>query len=106
MSILKTFEKLPGEKQDYDIRFLKWMNGFVPADSADNTRPGFSDPFTVEVPPGITLASSSIWDGVVKLWVLGGTAGNSYVLTVTLTTKAGRIKQAQIAINVIAKVAA
>lgn len=90
MTILNTFTKQPAEVQDYDLVFTDWLAALGDtALSAD-----------VQVPTGITLDSSVLADGVVKVFLSGGTHGQKYKVTVTLTTTGGRTKQDEIVIKV------
>lgn len=90
MPILARFQKQPAERQDYDIDFTDYL-----AALADE---GESVVTTVE--PGITLVAYSLNAGVVKVWLEGGTDGQTYKVTTTLTTRGGRAKQAEIKIKV------
>lgn len=90
MPVLATFEKQPAEIQDYDIDFSEYLG------DAEDT--GASH--TVTVPAGITKVSSTLVDGVVKVWLSGGTNGAKYRITATLTTTGGRVKEAEIDIKV------
>ncbi len=90
MPILAKFEKQPADIQDFDISFVAWLAGY-----ADT---GVSQVTTVET--GITLETSMLSSGVVKVWLSGGTDGSKYQVTTTLTTAGGRVKQAEIVIKV------
>lgn len=90
MSILATFTKQPADVQDYDIDYNEWLAGF--SDSGASA--------TVEVDSGITLDLYTLNAGVVKVWLSGGTAGQAYKVTTTLTTAGGRVKQAEIRVRV------
>lgn len=90
MTVLARFQKQPADQQDYDIDFTDYL-----AALADEGESVFT---TVE--PGITLLANSLNNGVVKVWLAGGTDGQTYKVTVTLTTKGGRVKQAEIKIKV------
>lgn len=48
------------------------------------------DTFTVTVPSGITLDSSSEASGVVTAWISGGTAGTTYIVECKIVTTQGR----------------
>jgi len=91
MAILKKWIKQPSEVQDYDISFAAWLAALL--DTAVS--------FTVTVESGITLASSVLADGVVKVWLSGGTNGTKYKVTVTITTTGGRVKEDEILIDVV-----
>jgi hypothetical protein len=90
MSILATFTKQPADVQDYDIDYSEWLAGFSDTGSSA----------TVTVDTGITLNMYTLLNGVVKVWLAGGTSGETYKVTTTLTTSGGRTKQAEIRIKV------
>lgn len=90
MSILGKFTKQPGDTQDYSISYVDWLAGMSDT--------GLSH--TVTVDTGITLGSSTLSGGVVTVWLSGGTDGNTYKVTCTLTTTGGRVKQAEILVKV------
>lgn len=93
LTILETWEKQPGERQDYDIEFGEWLSRL--GDS-----PAASNPVSVTATPGITVVSYQLIGTFVKVWLEGGDAGKRYKVTATMTTQGGRIKQGEIAINV------
>lgn len=90
MGILAKFVKQPADIQDYDIDFNEYLTA--------NSDTAASHTSTVDA--GITKQSSVMADGVVKVWLSGGTSGETYKVTVTVTTTAGRVKQAEIAVKV------
>lgn len=90
MSILATFDKQPADVQDYDIDFGPYLTGL--GDTAVS--------HAVVVPTGITLMSSGMTDGVVKVWLSGGENRQKYKITVQVTTNGGRVKEAEIIIKV------
>lgn len=92
MSFLKKFSKLPDDVQDYDIEFADWLD-FL-SDSGVSVQ--------TEVPDGLQLLASTLIGSRVKVWVSGGTAGELYPVTSTLTTQDGRVKQVSIGILVTA----
>ena len=85
-----TFEKQPGDTQDYDVNYNPYLTYL--------TDTGVS--VVVSAETGITLNSSALAAGVVKVWLAGGVDGVTYIITVTLTTTAGRIKQHEFAVKV------
>lgn len=94
MPILAKFTKQPADVQDYDIDFQKeFLSGLT------DTAPGPTG-LSVQADEGIGLDMFSLQDGLVKVWVSGGTDGVTYKLTFTLTTTAGRVKQVEIMIKV------
>ena len=52
------------------------------------------------VEPGLTLLAGVLTDGVVKVWVAGGTDGATYKITSIVTTDGARIKTAEIKVKV------
>ena len=90
MAILGKFYKQPGESQDYDISFIDWLAAL--ADTAQS--------IAVTVDTGITLGATQLSEGVVKVWLSGGTHGTKYKVTVSITTAAGRVKEDEIVIAV------
>ena len=90
--ILETFEKQPGDTQDYDISFVEWLSAL--SDTAVS--------HTCTADAGITLVSSSLSTGVVKVWLSGGVSGVKYKVTATITTATAtpRVKEAEIMIKV------
>ena len=90
MSVLGKFFKQPVEVQDYDIDFtsyLEFHNDLALSHTA------FAE-------SGISILSSALTNGVVKVFVSGGTDGNQYKVSATVTTQGGRIKQGDILVKV------
>lgn len=90
MAILKSFDKQPGEVQDYDISFADWLAAL--SDTAAS--------FAVTAETGITLGDTSLTSGVVKAWLSGGVHGTRYKITASVTTAGGRTKEDEIMIRV------
>jgi hypothetical protein len=90
MSILGKFNKQPIEVQDYDIDFTSYLEGFNDV--------ALSHVAAAEA--GLEILGSSRSEGVVKVFVSGGTDGVSYKVSVTVTTQGGRVKQGDILIKV------
>lgn len=93
MTILAKFEKQPADIQDFDIDFTEWLTGM------SDTAPGPAG-LTVEIESGLTLVAQQLLNGVVKVYVSGGTNGVTYKITATVTTAGGRVKQAEIKVKV------
>ena len=55
---------------------------------------------TVTVPAGLTKESQSIADGVVTVWLSGGTDGASYMVTCHIVTNQGREDDRSLRIDV------
>lgn len=90
MAILAKWPKQPSEVQDYDISFVEWLAAF----------PDTAISHTAESDTGITLDSSVLSGGIVKVWMSGGTDGTAYKVTATIVTAGGRTKQDEIVIRV------
>lgn len=91
MALLETWEKRSTEEQDYDVNFAPWLRGLTDTISTHD----------VIVPAGITKLSSSLSGTRVKVWLSGGTVGSRYKITFRITTVGGRIKEDDIAIDII-----
>lgn len=70
--------KQPNDVLEYPVSFARWAKGRTDAAAS----------FTVDIPAGITLESSSLDGWIVWLVLSGGTSGQSYKITVRLTTDA------------------
>lgn len=94
MPILAKYTKQPADVQDYDVdfqtEFLSAMADIAPGPAG----------LVVLADAGIHLDTYSLNNGLAKVWLSGGTDGNSYKVTVTLTTTAGRVKQVEFVIKV------
>ncbi len=94
MPILAKYTKQPADEQDYDIDFQsEFLSGL------NDTAPGPGG-VQVSAEAGINIDSFSLSNGRVKVWVSGGTSGESYKITVTLNTTLGRTKQVEILVKV------
>lgn len=89
-SVLGKFEKQPVDVLDYDFDYSDWL-----ADRADTISTA-----TITATTGVTVGSSTHTSGVVKVFISGGTDGQSYKITCTVVTTGGRTKQAEIVIKV------
>lgn len=89
-AILAKFEKQPSEIQDYDIDFSEYLDAI--GDTASSV--------TVTAEIGITVSSSALIGKVVKVWLTGGSNGETYKITVLLTTAGGRRREADIKVKV------
>jgi hypothetical protein len=77
---LARYRKFAGERLDYDQDWTAWLDG----DTISS--------HTVELPDdGITTDDSSNTTTATKVWLLGGTAGVTYPVIVSVTTATGRI---------------
>jgi hypothetical protein len=90
MAILGKFLKQPVEVQDYDISFVDWLAAF----------PDTAASHTVIADDGITLGTTTLTGGIVKVWLSGGITGTAYKITATIVTSGGRTKQDEILVKV------
>ena len=81
--------KQPVDVQDYDIDYSEWLPEGDTLVSA-----------TVDTPNGITLDSYLVDTPIVKIWVSGGTAGQSYKFQIIGTTEYGRVKETELVVRV------
>lgn len=89
--LLAQFEKSAVDVQDFDVYYTEWLT------SLNDT--GKSVVCTADA--GITLVSSSLVNGVVKVWLSGGTSNHNYKVNTTVTSDGGRVKQATIAVKIV-----
>lgn len=90
MAILATFIKQPADVLDYDIDYSDWL---TEGDNVASVATAVSD-------DGLTISQTAVIDPIAKIWVTGGTAGETYKVTVTATTAEGRTKQDEFKIRV------
>lgn len=90
MTILAKFTKQPVEVQDYDVDFNEYLE--FHNDVAIS--------HTAVAESGLTVEASALTAGVVKVFVSGGTDGNTYKVSATITTSGGRVKQGDIMVKV------
>jgi hypothetical protein len=65
---------------DYDIDFSRWLSDGDSVVSAEG-----------QADKGIELLSVAVFGSVVKVWVAGGTAGQTYTVTITATSAESRV---------------
>ncbi len=80
--------KAPADQLDYDVEFERWLSDGDSVQSADavtSTIENDAAPLIIE--------SVQLFGTIVKVWISGGTAGESYDTKVTATTAKGRVKE-------------
>jgi hypothetical protein len=89
---LGKFVKQPAETLDYDVVFTEWFVGRADAIASH----------VASATPGLNIVSSAVIGSVVRLVISGGEAGQSYKVTVRVTTTASPpiIKEADFTIQV------
>lgn len=88
---LDTFEKQPSEVKDIDFSFVEWLAARA------GVNPGA---VTTTCDAGLTIVSSTLVAGVVKVIVSGGTDGVKYKVTVRLATDTPLIREADCYVKV------
>jgi len=82
--------KQPSEVLDYDFKYTDWLDSGDEIESAE-----------VTVATGITLDSYNIVSpGIVKVWLSGGTDGETYLITCVATTEGGREKEKEFKLKI------
>jgi hypothetical protein len=82
--------KDPAAVLDYEVDWSKWLAGDGDTIFAHE----------VTAPTGITVDSSTRTSTAVTFWLSGGTVGQQYIVTVQITTAAGRIDERSMFFNV------
>lgn len=77
MAVLKTYEKTPTAVLDYSIDWSSWL---ASGESISTS--------TWSVPAGITKDSDTNDTDSTTIWLSGGTAGTSYLISNTIVTNA------------------
>lgn len=82
--MLGTKVKSPADVLDYDINYEDWL---PPTDTITTV--------VTDVQPAgeLVVDSVQISSPVVKVWVSGGVAGQTYEVNVTASTNGGRVKE-------------
>lgn len=96
MTILKSHTRQPAEHLDYDFDYSKWLNVDDDIISATFAVEFLGTPAPVAP---MVIDSTVIQPTFTKVWVSGGTAGEVYKVSCTITTSRGRVKQDEIKIR-------
>jgi hypothetical protein len=88
--VLGRFTKQPADILDYNVDYTDWFEGRTDTPAAQ----------TATADPGIVIEQVSIDGFVVKVVVSGGTSGESYKVTVRLTTTNSLVKEADFIVRV------
>lgn len=84
----QTFYKDPSAVLDYQIDWTAWLNGDTISTSA------------WVATSGVTVDTDSNTDDTATVWLSGGTAGETYIVTNHIVTAAGREDDRRIYIHV------
>ena len=90
MSVEQIFEKDPQAVLDYAFDWSDWLDS---GETIAST--------TITVASGLTKDSDSESDGIVIIWLSGGTAGTSYTVACKIVTSSSRTDERSITIMVI-----
>lgn len=88
-TILKRWVKQTPDRQDFDVDFSDYMTGHSDTPAS----------YAVSSDSGLTLTHDRSGN-IVKLWAEGGAPDQDYRVAVTMTTTGGRVKQADVVIEV------
>ncbi len=88
--VLGRFTKQPADVLDYDFDYSDWL------EDRNDTISSHS----VVSEAGLVVGNVFVLNGVVKVFLSGGTNGSSYKVTCTVITTGGRTKQAEITVKV------
>lgn len=86
---MKTFRKQPRDHLDYDINLADWLVDGDEIESVD-----------VTADEGLEITSRGISDTGVKIWLRGGTSGETYKVTALIGTES-RTKEVEFLIIVV-----
>ncbi len=89
--MLGTVRKRPDDLLDYDVQFDRWLS------SGDTIVGATATPD----PVGVTITSVQIFGQVVKVWIRGGAAGESFKIDVTVSTSMGRVKEVSFNLRIV-----
>lgn len=81
--------KAPTDVLDYELNWTRWLGTDTIATSS------------WEVPVGVTKESESNSTKRAVIWLSGGTTGQSYTLTNTITTAGGRTRSQDVILPVV-----
>lgn len=81
--MLGTVRKRPDDQLDYDVDFERWLS------DGDTVQ----DASAEAVPSGVSIDRVEVFGPIVKVWLSGGSAGQSHKINVTASTSQGRVKE-------------
>lgn len=89
---IKTFTKQPGDRLDYVLQGADWLDGDTITSVSASFRSNDAN---------VAIDACAHSGEAVTTWVSGGTDGEQSQITLTISTAAGRIKEAEFRIRVI-----
>ena len=91
--ILKKLFKQPGELKDYDIDYSPWLTPI--SDTLDNVDISIEVLDSLAI-PSMVLNRHLMTEDTLKLWIEGGSPGEVYKVTISITTVGGRIDESEL----------
>ena len=101
MRALKFFEKQPAEIQDYFLSFDRWLTAMGDTAATHSAAVVNVTPGAVSPDDDATIDGSALANNEVVIRLSGGTHGNVYKVTGTLTSTSGLVKESDIMVRVI-----
>lgn len=95
--ILRKFTKQPAEFKDYDVDYSPWLGPM--SDTLDNVEHSVICT-TTPTDTALVVDRVEITTTRAKVWVRGGTADESYKVTLRAATVGGRIDESELAFDV------
>ena len=86
--IIATIDQQPGETLDYDFDCKSLFNN----DDSDS----LASAVAAVAPAGLTVNAVVSDANTAKLWISGGNDGDDFVVTLTLTSTNGRVKEDEV----------
>ena len=96
MAILKTHTKQPADRLDYDFDYSRWLSTDDELVSAVFLVESLDDPAPTNP---MVITGEVVTPFYAKVWVMGGSTGETYKVSCTVTTTRGRVKQDEIKIR-------
>lgn len=94
--ILDRKEKQPVEVKDYPIDYSEWL---APGDTLINAQ-ATVECLTNALDTALVVSSMSVSPTSAAPWLSGGTNGERYKVSVTVTTQQGRIDQSEFIVKI------
>lgn len=91
--ILERFIKQPAEVKDYIVDYTPWLEPI-----SDTISDVTTDIVCITNPTDTSLKCDPVFLSPmkVKCWISGGTTGQKYKMTITVTTHGGRVDQSEL----------
>lgn len=96
--ILETYTKQPAEVKDYDIDYKPWL--LPMKDTLDDVPLPVVECLTDPDDTSLECREVLYTANEVKLWMIGGTDGNQYKVTIQAYTVGGRLDESELIFNI------